>query len=254
MDRWRHLIVVSAALGCGPSVNVASGTDAATDVTSRGDGGDDRVSAGEDDGRPPPGTRGDDPTPDPSDGSGADDATIRLDIGSTTGDVCIEWPSDGCAIDIEAASLVHGGTPLGEIGPMLTYAFFVGAPFCDACLETMRIGSIFFVDDPQAMADAVPGDGPWPGLEIVIEAFEGPLGQELSTAAVMRVDGEEAYGEAVFTIDALPDPHELGEPFDPSAPAKITGNLVGIEGDGWSVHGQFVAAYCPKLNTFVICE
>ena len=253
----RVVVIALAVIGCGPSVVVPGDTEMETTAASRGDDDGD-ASASRGDG-PRPATSdatGGDPDGGPDGGPGDDPFPIPPDVppSATTGDVCIEWPSDGCAIDIGPASLVHGDTPLGELGPGLTYGYFVGAPLCDFCVETTRIGSIYFVTDPQEIAGLDAFEVPSTGLELAIDIFEGPLGQEMSATAVMRADGEEAFGEAVFTIDTLPDPYELGEPFDPAAPAVVSGNVVGIQGDGWAVHGQFVAVYCPRLNEFAICE
>jgi hypothetical protein len=245
---WTWMIAVSA-LGCGPSVILDTETDATSATSNDDDRGTDGSGMG-------PSTRGD-ATSAASDGTaGGDDDSMqgKLDVvPATTGDVCIDWASMGCAVDTMPGSLVHGGTPLGELPPM-TWGFFAGAPLCDDCIAAPRLGNIYFVTDPSDIESVGPGDAPWPGLELRLDVFEGPVGEEITVTAVMRSDSEEAYGEAQITIDAMPEPHELGEPFDAAAPAYISGNVVSIASDGWSVHGTFIAAYCPQLNQIAICE
>src|SRR5690606_31150942 len=117
-----------------------------------------------------------------------------------------------------------------------------------------RIARLYFVESPMLLEGLFPGEAPRPGLELQLEDFRGPEGQEIKAVAVMRSETEEAFGEAILTIDAMPTEAELGEPFDPSSPAIVVGNVIAVEGEGWAVHGQFGAAYCPQLNEIYICE
>lgn len=109
------------------------------------------------------------------------------------------------------------------------------------------------MSDPGLMKDVHHGQSVVDGLELHLEVFEGPVGAEIEGSLVMHRDGEQATTQAIFVIHELPPAEMLGEPFDPTAPAMISGTLYTVE-DGWSLHGDFVATYCPQANAYAICE
>ena len=243
------MLIAVAIVGCGPKVGTddsaggnGSGRDtqAAPESTSAMSSSGDAVTSGEGGASTSVGNREDMP---------------KFDISlETTGpDDCQPWALEGCSIEAPGFSLVHGGTPLGEIPPEPQYAFFSGGTWCEYCIGTIRLDRFFFVSDPGLMKDVHHGQLLPDGLELDLGVFEAPVGEEIEGSLVFRRDGEEATTQAIFVVHELPPAEMLGEPFDPTAPAMISGTLYTVE-DGWSLHGDFAATYCPQANAYAICE
>ncbi len=82
-----------------------------------------------------------------------------------------------------------------------------------------------------------------------------PTGQPVPGRLRIWRDGMEATtDQVVFTLDQISDAEALGEPFSPEDAATITGTFSVDDGGAWKVTGAFSAGYCPRLNTFFVCE
>lgn len=246
------IIVAVLGIGCGPKVPTDDGGGDESSETTISVTDDSTTGSSADSARPTSGV---------GEGSEAGEAEAtslppwKIDVWADTGETgCLEWADQGCPLDHEGmTSLVHGTTPLGDFD-VLPYAFFNGHTWCGGCIGMSNVERIVFVSDPGLVKDLSPWEDLTEGMEFRLLGFEGPTGQEIVGWLYAHRDGASSQTQATFIIDDLPDPAELADPFDPTMPAVVSGQIVSTDDPDWAVHGQFWALYCPQLNDYAICE
>lgn len=196
--------------------------------------------------------------------AGSTSLIAATEVGTTTGTVTGSedtgftcwgnWTWEGCAL-LDAPN-VNGTveTPLGSFE--VSYAYFGAQRYCSSCVSEGNVGVVYLLPNPisqerdwidaEEMLVLEPGQG---------DGFTGPTGESISGARleVIRDNMSDQVFDATFSLDSIPDPQSLTEPFDPANAAAISGS-VQKSGDGWQVDLTFAASYCPMGDTSYICE
>jgi hypothetical protein len=160
-----------------------------------------------------------------------------------------DWPVDGCAAHPVAMSNVQGTTPLGVLPDGPSFAVFGAVGFCQQCVTGDELASIVIVSSPDELDPLMPWLPPDNGLVLDLQGFSGPLSDPISATLEVYVDAEMASTtNAEFEIDNLPTSDPNGDP------ANVVGRLSAMDSNGWNLQGDFVAQFCPNLNTFAVCE